>query len=133
MKSTTAGSIRPLILDLGCCGLSAIQANIREYDLAHARIRRRLVHCVDDPGQANILIVAGRLLPACRAFLSDLYDQLASPKWVIAYGTCAISGALFDTLATDQVIPINMTVTGCPPHPDALYDALANLIQQEQR
>ena len=115
--------IRPLILDLGCCGLSALQANAWQDDLPP----------VGEPGQANLLIVAGRLSPALSPFLNVLYQQLARPKWVIAYGTCAASGALFDTIPADHVIPVNICIAGCPPHPDTLRDALTTLARQRRR
>lgn len=103
--------------------MSAVQATTWSHDL----------HAVDEPGQANLLIVAGRLSTACRPFLSELYEQLASPKWVIAYGTCATSGAVFDTLAVEQVVPVDIWIAGCPPHPDTLRDALTGLGQRRRR
>lgn len=116
-------SFRPLILDLGCCGLSALQAKAWEKDLPS----------VSELGQANLLIVAGRFPPAFGPFLRTVYEQLARPKWVLAYGTCAASGALFDTVPLDQVIPVDMWIAGCPPHPATLRDVLTVLARQRRR
>jgi NADH:ubiquinone oxidoreductase subunit B-like Fe-S oxidoreductase len=62
-----------------------------------------------------------------------LYARLAGPKWVIAFGTCAGSGALFDSIAVEQVIPVDLFLPGCPPHPAMLRDAVRALIQQRPR
>ena len=123
MKATMIRSIRPLILELGSCGLSALQTSIWEDDPA----------IVCEPGQANLLIVAGRIPPAFCPFLSALYAQLAAPKWVIAYGTCATSGAVFDTVSVQRVIPVDTYITGCPPYPDMLRDALTSLARQRKK
>ena len=115
--------VRPLILDLGCCGTSALQICTpgcglpgfegSAYDL--------------DPEQANVLVIAGRVSPAMVPTLRSLYDRAARPRWVIAYGTCAASGAVFETVPTDRVIPVDVLLPGCPPHPTALCDALARV------
>jgi NADH-quinone oxidoreductase subunit B len=121
--------VRPYILDLGCCGTSALQIGApgcglpgfdgRAYDLA--------------PEQANVLIVAGRVSLVFAPILQALFKQIAFPGWVIAYGTCAVSGAVFETLPAGQAIPVDIAVPGCPPHPNALCDALAHLSRRRIR
>ncbi len=122
-RSQIAPRLRPLVLDLGCCGMSALQLAAptyalpgddgRWYDLA--------------PSQANVLIVAGRITPACSALVEALYSQMAAPRWVIACGACAASGTLLDTVPASDLLPVDLEVPGCPPHPDNLYHALARL------
>jgi NADH-quinone oxidoreductase subunit B len=117
------GWVRPLILDLGCCGTSALQVCTpgcslpgfegSAYDL--------------DPEQANVLVVAGRVPPALVPTLQSLYDRAARPRWVIAYGTCAISGAVLETVPTERIVPVDVLLPGCPPHPAALCKALARV------
>ena len=116
-------AIRPLILGLGCCGVSALQIGAPGYGLPGFDGSAYDL----DPEQTNVLIVAGRVSFMFDPFLRTLYEQLAVPKWVIAYGTCAISGAVFDTLSVDQIIPVDVAIPGCPPHTGALRDALARL------
>jgi NADH-quinone oxidoreductase subunit B len=111
------------IVDLGCCGTSALQIGAPAYGLpGYGGSAYDLT-----PKETNVLIVAGRISATFAPSLRALYRRLAPPQWVVAYGTCAISGAVFDTLPTEQVIPVHVTVPGCPPHPDALCDALAGL------
>ena len=115
--------VRPLVLDLGCCGTAALQIGAPgyvlpgldggAYDLA--------------PDQATVLVVAGRVSAAFAAELVSLHRRLAPPRWVIAYGTCALSGAVFNTIATQELIPVDVAIGGCPPHPDVLCSALARV------
>jgi NADH-quinone oxidoreductase subunit B len=123
------GAIRPLILDLGCCGASALQIGAPGYGLPGFDGRAYDLR----PEQANVLIVAGRVSPALEPFLRALHGRLAAPRWLIAYGTCAISGAVFDTLSLEQILPVDVALPGCPPHTDALRDVLARLPRRRER
>lgn len=121
--SRPSAAIRPLILDLGCCGTAALQLGAPGYDWPG-------LDSLDldlDPDQAAVLIVAGRVSSILVPRLKLIYARLIPPKWVIACGTCAISGAVFDTIKTEEVIPVDRCVPGCPPHPLALRDALMRL------
>ena len=115
--------IRPLILDWGCCGPCALQIGAPGYDLPG------FAGGVYDlsPEQANVLIVAGRVSSPLAERLRSLHARLRSPRWVIAFGTCALSGAVFDTLPAAQIIPVDVSIPGCPPPTSALLDALARL------
>jgi NADH-quinone oxidoreductase subunit B len=115
--------VRPLILDLGCCGTSAIHIGAPGYGLPGADGSGYDL----GPEQANVLIVAGRLSRELAPTLEALHQEMAAPKWVISYGLCAISGSLFGTLATSEMIPVDLAVPGCPPHPQMLAQALASL------
>ena len=124
-----AVTIRPLILDLGCCGISALQIGAPRYGLPGFE-----GHAYDlEPEQANVLIVAGRVSFASVSLVRAISDRLASPRWVIAYGTCALSGAVFDTISVEQIAPIDIQVAGCPPHTDVLRELLAHLSLRRER
>jgi len=144
----TTYAIHPLILDLGCCGVSATSLGWPQTDAPRLIIARLddlvLGSGYDlDPGQATVLIVAGRLTHALKPLVRSIYEQLAAASGrktlerrsaqntesarVIAYGTCAISGAVFETPRLGQICPVDIIVPGCPPHPDALWQALLHL------
>jgi NADH:ubiquinone oxidoreductase subunit B-like Fe-S oxidoreductase len=119
---------RPLILDLGCCGVSALHIGAAGYDLPGFDGAAYDL----EPYQANALIVAGRVPGALVPFIHAVYEQLAAPRWVIAYGVCAISGAVLDTQSVAQILPVDLSVPGCPPHTRALWHALSRLPRRRE-
>ena len=86
---------------------------------------------VDTPEHGDVLIVAGRVPTQSVPVLLDIYDRMPEPKWVIAFGSCAASGGLFGTYAVagglSGVLPVDLSVPGCPPQPDDLYRSLTRL------
>jgi NADH-quinone oxidoreductase subunit B len=123
MPVHTSLEIRPLVLDMGCCGTSALRIAAPGYGLPGFD-----GPCYDlEPQWANVLIVAGRVSRPLAPLISTLFGRLARPRWVVAYGVCAVSGSVFDTLPLCEVCSVDVCVPGCPPTIEALCQALAHL------
>jgi len=77
---------------------------------------------------ADLLIVAGSITRRQVPMIRGIYDRMLEPRWVIAWGACAISGGAYDNYATipglGHVVPVDLVVPGCPPTPTALREAL---------
>ncbi len=85
------------------------------------------------PRQADILLVTGPVTRQARERLLRIYEQMPEPKFVVAIGSCALSGGVFQGCyncmgGVDQVIPVNAFIPGCPPRPEAIIDGVVKLL-----
>ena len=85
------------------------------------------------PRQADILLVTGPVTRQARERLLRIYAQMPEPKYVVAIGSCALSGGVFQGCynvmdGVDNVIPVNAFIPGCPPRPEAIIDGVVKLL-----
>jgi NADH-quinone oxidoreductase subunit B len=83
------------------------------------------------PRQADLLMVVGTISHRNAPILKKVYDQMAEPKWVMAFGACTCSGGPYNNYAVvqgiDTIIPVDIYVPGCPPRPEAVLDGVIKL------
>ena len=115
-----------------CCGMEFMAVAAARYDLD--RFGAALPRF--SPRQADLLMVVGTVNCKQAPILQRVYQQMADPKWVIAFGVCASSGGFYDNYATvqgiDRIIPVDVYIPGCPPRPEAMLDGLMKLQDRVQ-
>jgi NADH-quinone oxidoreductase subunit B len=107
-----------------CCGMEFMSLSGPRYDFARLGCEAPRF----SPRQSDLLWVVGTISQRQAPILRRIYEQMAAPKWVLAFGTCASSGGFYDNYATvagiDKIIPCDIYVPGCPPRPEAVLDGL---------
>ncbi len=85
------------------------------------------------PRHADVLVCSGPVTLQIKDRLKRIYDQMVEPKFVVAVGTCACSGGVFQGCycvegGIDSVIPVSAYVPGCPARPEAIIDGVVKLL-----
>ncbi len=115
-----------------CCGMEFMAVAAARYDLD--RFGAALPRF--SPRQADLLMVVGTVNCKQAPILQRVYQQMADPKWVIAFGVCASSGGFYDNYATvqgiDRIIPVDVYIPGCPPRPEQVLDGIMLLQKKIQ-
>jgi NADH-quinone oxidoreductase subunit B len=115
-----------------CCGMEYMTVSAARYDLDRfgAAMPRF------SPRQADLLMVVGTVNCKQAPILRRIYEQMAEPKWVIAFGVCASSGGFYDNYATvqgiDRIVPVDVYIPGCPPRPEQVLDGIMLLQKRIQ-
>lgn len=128
IKWARSNSLWPMQFGLACCAMELL-------DFGSARIdaeRKGYLLFRGTPRQTDVMIVAGWVTKSMVPRVKRLYEQMAKPNYVIAYGECATSGGPWYesyniVLGIDQVLPVDEYVIGCPPRPENLFAALMKL------
>ncbi|MDE1919947.1 MAG: NADH-quinone oxidoreductase subunit NuoB [Candidatus Omnitrophica bacterium] len=119
----------------GCNGCEAeIQVtNIVVFDLSRFGIQ-----FVASPRHADGLVITGPVTKNMELALKKTYEAMPHPKIVIAVGSCAISGGPFRGSTevrngADSVVPVDLYIPGCPPHPLTILDGLLRMLDRLEK
>jgi Ni,Fe-hydrogenase III small subunit/formate hydrogenlyase subunit 6/NADH:ubiquinone oxidoreductase subunit I len=91
------------------------------------------IQFVASPRHADGLLITGPVTKNMELALKKTYDAVPAPKIVIAVGACAIAGGPFIdhpqvNNGADNVVPVDLYISGCPPHPLTILDGLLRLL-----
>jgi Ni,Fe-hydrogenase III small subunit len=119
-------SISVRVVSTGCsaCDLELSACSNPVFDL-----ERFGIHVVASPRFADVLLVTGPVPKAMHAPLKSCFEAMAEPRIVMAVGTCAISGGVHkngyaEANGVTPILPVDIFVPGCPPHPWSIVDGL---------
>lgn len=91
-----------------------------------------------NPKHADIFLVTGSVNARNASVLQTLFDQMPSPKAVVAIGICATSGCVFQEAynvlgGVDKVLPVDVYVPGCAARPEAILDGILRAVEVLER
>jgi Ni,Fe-hydrogenase III small subunit/ferredoxin len=114
-------------VDAGSC--NGCESELQALNNPFYNLHRLGIFFTASPRFADLLLVTG---PVTRAMLGPLratYEAMAEPRWVLAAGTCAVSGGIAEGgyacgHGLAEVMPVDVHLPGCPPNPAAIMQAL---------
>lgn len=121
-------SLWPMLYGTACCFIEFAALIGSRFDFDRYGLVPR-----SSPRQSDLIITAGTVTMKMAPALVRLYEEMPEPKYVIAMGACTITGGMFsmDSHSTvrgvDKLIPVDVYIPGCPPRPEAIFDAIIKL------
>jgi Ni,Fe-hydrogenase III small subunit/NAD-dependent dihydropyrimidine dehydrogenase PreA subunit len=114
-------------------GCNACEADTNVLSTVVFDVGRFGIQFVASPRHADGILITGPVTKNMRLALDKTYAAVPSPKIVIVVGACAISGGPYIDLpevhnGADQVLPVDLYIPGCPPHPITILDGFLRLL-----
>jgi len=113
-------------VDAGSC--NGCESELQALNNPFYNLHRLGIFFTNSPRFADLLLVTGPVTYAMREPLRRAYEAMPAPRWVMAVGTCAVSGgvagggyACGDGI--EDVLPVDLYLPGCPPNPAAMIEA----------
>ena len=114
------------------CDIEILATLTPRYDIERFGVKLR-----GSPRHADVLICTGPVTRQARERLLRTYEQMPEPKFVVAVGSCGISGGVFQGCYNivghiNEVLPVDAFIPGCPPRPEAIIDGIVKLLTHLQ-
>lgn len=123
-------------VDAGSC--NGCESELQALNNPFYNLHRLGIFFTASPRFADLLLVTGPVTYAMHGPLKTAYEAMAEPRWVMAVGTCAVSGGIADGgyacgHGLEGVLPVNVYLPGCPPNPAAIMHALLMFLGRAQQ
>jgi Ni,Fe-hydrogenase III small subunit len=120
-------------VDAGSC--NGCELEIHALNNAVYDVERFGIRFAASPRHADVLMVTGPVSRNMRVALERTYAATPDPKWVVAVGDCASGCGVFDGSyavvgSVEKVVPVDLTIRGCPPRPIDMLRGLIALIDK---
>lgn len=114
-------------VDAGSC--NGCESELQALNNPFYNLHRLGIFFTASPRFADLLLVTGPVTYAMLTPLRATYEAMPEPRWVMASGTCAVSGGVAEGgyssgHGLDGVLPVDVYLPGCPPNPAAIIHAL---------
>ena len=116
-------------------GCNACECDLNVLNTPVFDLSRFGIQFVASPRHADGIVVTGPITRNMREALLKTYEATPEPKLVIAVGSCAISGGIFSdspqaSKGLDTIIPVDLFIPGCPPHPLTILDGFLRVLDK---
>jgi Ni,Fe-hydrogenase III small subunit/ferredoxin len=123
-------------VDAGSC--NGCESELQALNNPFYNLHRLGIFFTASPRFADLLLVTGPVTHAMRGPLKETYDAMPEPKWVMAMGTCAVSGGVSGGNyacgnGLDDLFPVDVYLPGCPPNPSAIIHALLLVVGRAEQ
>jgi len=120
-------------VDAGSC--NGCESELQALNNPFYNLHRLGIFFTPSPRYADLLLVTGPVTYAMRAPLETAYQAMPEPRFVMAVGTCAVSGGTSGGgyacgHGVEEVLPVDVYLPGCPPNPAAIIQALLMLLRR---